>query len=151
MNTFDKLREVNISRRVDKMDISETFRFTTPALLREFATACEAPDADGTATVRAMVTCKVYCTRTSGMYGYQFMAAIWVSTPDAWYQASGRLTGGCGYDKVSEAIDDALEQMGAFAQWPDLPRCGGRGVERALELLAEVTRRVTGQPAARIN
>jgi len=103
---IEALKASDISRRIDKMDLYQEYKFY---LLEDVKKASH-----GTLSKRArsFVKCKVYVTNKQGTYGYQFMAALWVVVDDKWYQASGNLTGGCGYDKISTAIDSAVSSIG---------------------------------------
>ena len=52
------------------------------------------------------LTINLYATKRAGVYGYQFAAIVW-------YKGDGYAsdkTGGCGYDKPSTAIADALHK-----------------------------------------
>lgn len=101
------LKSGSIDRRIDKMDLSQVRNFI---LLQD---ASKAAQDDRYKNPTATVAVKVYVTSKAGMYGHQFIAAIWVRTPEGGhYQASGTMTGGCGYDKPSTAVDSAIRALG---------------------------------------
>ena len=85
------------------------------------------------------ITCRVYITRKPGVYGHQFLSALWINNVDGQYcQASGSgLTGGCGYDKVSTAVNDAVRSLGLG--YDVIKDFGGTGEhEKALDDLAGI-------------
>jgi len=103
---IESLKESNISRRIDKMALYREYKFH---LLDD---AKKASHGTLSKRARSFMHCKVYVTNKPGTYGYQFLAALWILVDGRWYQASGTLTGGCGYDKFSTAIDSAVRSIG---------------------------------------
>lgn len=81
-----------------------------------------------------LIDCRIYCTKTAGMYGYQFQCAIWAHSIAFMERGNGfgTKTTGCGYDKESAAVDSALRDMGFPSQ------CHANGEhERELKILAD--------------
>jgi len=99
------LKDSDISRKIDTMALDREYKYVLLSAATEAAgnSRKEAP---------TMIHCKVFCTNRAGTYGYQFMAAIWIKVGGDWYQASGSLTRGCGYDKISTAVDSAVRTIG---------------------------------------
>jgi len=102
----EALKSSDISRRIDNMDLYSLYKFYLMDDAKKAAKEPRRKDA------RSFVHCKVYVTNKPGVYGYQFLAALWVLADGRWYQASGTLTGGCGYDKISTAVDSAFDAIG---------------------------------------
>lgn len=100
------LQSSDISSRIDKMDRHATYKF----ILMDDAK--KAAKDDRYKTAKTFVECRVYVNATSGIYGHQFMAALWIHVDGKYYQASGAMTSGCGYDKISAAIDSAARSIG---------------------------------------
>lgn len=101
------MRDGYIDRRIDKMDRYEVRNYILLDYAKAAAKNTTYPAPEATIEVR------IYATNKPGTYGHQFMAAIWVHTPEGgYYQASGAMTGGCGYDKVSTAVDSAIRALG---------------------------------------
>lgn len=124
------LKAEDISRRLDNMDIYREYNYI---LLGD---AKEASKTDPR-TPRSTICCRVYVTNKSGVYGYQYMAAIWINVDGQWHHASGSLTGGCGYDKISTAVESAFRAIGLDSKIVD--HFGGTGQhERIMEELMEV-------------
>ena len=126
------LKACDISRRTDKTDTYQEWNYV---LLDDAAKA--AKEEPRYRRPRSTICCRVYVTNKSGMYGYQFLAAVWVVIDGQHYQASGPLTGGCGYDKISTAVDDALRALGLDSKAVD--HFGGTGQhEDVLDELMDV-------------
>ena len=122
------LQDSDISRRIDKMDLYQTYNYI---LLHD---AKEAAKDERYKRAKTFVKCKVYVTASAGTYGHQFLAAIWCNAEGQWWQASGSMTGGCGYDKISTAIENAFDSLGIGGM---IDHFGGTGLhEKALEALA---------------
>ena len=104
---LSSLCERNISRKIDKMDLYRDFEYI---LLDSAKVASK----DGHyKKPKNFITCRIYVTNKAGMYGHQFLAVLWVNIDRQSYQASGSgLTAGCGYDKVSTAVDNAFRSLG---------------------------------------
>lgn len=124
--------EHNISRRINKMDLHDRYRRIL------VSDAVKASKTDNRYQPRTLIDCRVYVTHGAGMYGHQFLAAIWIRdhVTGSYYQASGSMTSGCGYDKVSTAIDSACRALGLNSDL--LPYFDGTGQhEEALDALAQ--------------
>lgn len=96
----------DISRRTDTMEVCQRYQYFS---------LDEAKKAAGSADYKrpgTLLDCRVYVTNRSGTYGHQFLAAIWVHVDGERYQASGTMTGGCGYDKISTAVGSAFGALG---------------------------------------
>ena len=123
------LKSTGISRRIDNMNLHLEYNYI---LLDDAKAAAKVNHYKGAKT---FIKCKVFITRKPGMYGHQFMAAIWCNADGNWWQASGAITKGYGYCKVSTAIENAFTALGITDNMID--HFGGTGLhERALEALA---------------
>ena len=74
-------------------------------------------------TGKELVDCRVYVTNRSGVYGYQFRSIVWA----AGVSGISPISTGCGYNKVSAVVHQALNDMGFPAE------CDGTGTH-AFEL-----------------
>ena len=129
---LSSLQSGNISRKIDKMDLYTDFEYI---LLDDAKVAAK----DGNyKKPKSLITCRIYVTSKPGMYGYQFLAAMWVNANGQYYQASGSgLTGGCGYDKVSTAVDNAIRSL--ELGYDTVKDFGGTGEhEKVLDQLAGI-------------
>jgi hypothetical protein len=131
------LKESNISQRINKMDLYREYKFYLMDDAKKAAKEPRRKDA------RSFVHCKVYVTNKPGVYGYQFLAALWIVVDGKWYEASGTLTGGCGYDKISMAIDSAVRYIGLDR---DLVKSFA-GVGTHEQVLSELARKLAGRKA----
>lgn len=122
--------EHNISRRIDTMDLHDKYRRIL------VSDAVEASQTNKKPLI--LIECHVYVTHGAGTYGHQFLAAIWIRdhVTGNYYRASGSLTSGCGYDKISEAVDSSCRTLGLDSDL--LPRFDGTGQhEESLDALAQ--------------
>ena len=104
----------NINRKLDKMELYQRYRYI---LLEDAKKAAKDNDVSGSyysRQPRTMIDCKIYVTPRPGVYGHQFMAAIWITADGETYQASGSMSGGCGYEKVSDAVNSAFMGIGLY-------------------------------------
>jgi hypothetical protein len=131
------LKESNISRRIDKMDLYREYKFYLMDDAKKAAKAANYKRA------LSFVHCKVYVTNKQGVYGYQFLAVLRIVADGKWYEASGTLTGGCGYDKISTAIDSAVRYIGLNH---DLVKSFG-GVGNHDQVLSELAGKLAGRKA----
>ncbi len=132
------LKESNIDRRIDKMNLYQEHKY----FLLDDAKAANKPN-NYKHAAKTTIRCKIFVTNKSGVYGYQFLAAIWISADGQWYQASGSMTGGCGYDKVSSAVDSAIRALGLSSDIVD--HFGGTGQHE--EVLSEIMGVIAGRRA----
>lgn len=126
------MQKCDISRKIDKMDLYCDYEY----ILLDAAKI--AAKEERYKKTKSFITCRIYVTRKSGVYGYQFLAALWVNVNGQYYQASGSgLTGGCGYDKVSTAVDNAFRSLGLG---PDMVKYfdGTGDHEKVLDALAGI-------------
>lgn len=133
---ISSLQSSDISRRIDKMDLHTEYKYI---LLDDAKRATK----ESYKHARAFVHCKVYVTANPGTYGHQFMAAIWITVDGKWYQASGSITGGCGYDKISTAIDSAVRSIGLDSKQVDY----FAGVGDHEEVLGSLADKLAGRKA----
>jgi len=131
------LKESNISQRIDKMDLYREYKFYLMDDAKKAAHQTQYKRA------RAFVHCKVYVTSNHGTYGYQFRAALWIVIAGKWYQARGALTGGCGYDKISTAIDSVFAEIGLGHD--EVEDFGGTGQHE--QVLSELAHTLAGRKA----
>ena len=68
------------------------------------------------------LTLRIYVSKSSGTYGYQFAACLWYRDPSnpggGYFNLGGQRTGGCGYEKTSAAADDVLSILAAALEKP---------------------------------
>ena len=129
---LSSLCERNISRKIDKMGLYKDYEY----ILLDAAKV--ASKDSNYKKPKSFITCRIYVTSKPGMYGHQFLAAVWVNVDGQYHQASGSgLTGGCGYDKVSTAVDDAFRSLGLGSDMAK--NFGGTGEhEKVLDELAGI-------------
>lgn len=108
------LASSDISRKIDKMRLHQRFRYI---LIDEAKKAAQGNSNSGAyynMQPRAMIDCKIYVTQRPGMYGHQYMAAIWITVDGQTYQASGNMSSGCGAEKKSNAVNSAFMGLGLY-------------------------------------
>lgn len=133
---INSLQSSDINRRIDNMSIYREYNYI---LLDDAKRAAK----ESYKRANCFITCKVYVTERPGTYGHQFMAAIWIKVDGEWYQASGSITGGCGYDKISTAIDSAIRTIGLDSKHVDY----FAGVGNHDQVLAELAGVLAGRKA----
>ena len=129
---LSSMQDCNILAKIDKMDLYRDYEYI---LLEQ---AKFSSQDDHYKKPKSFITCRIYVTSKAGMYGHQFLAAVWINIDGQSRQASGLgLTGGCGHDKVSTAVDDAFRSLGLG---PDMVKYfdGTGDHEKALDELASI-------------
>ena len=133
---IQSLEASDISRRIDKMDLHREYNYY---LLDDAKKACK----ESYKRIKETICCNVYVTARPGTFGYQFLSAVWIKIDGNWYQASGSLTSGYGYDKESTAIEYALRAVGLDRDKVDY--FGGTGQQE--QILDELMSVLAGRKA----